>query len=65
MLDLAVAQRALTRRAWMCRFKDTEAAAMYERAGYAETKRDMFLLPLVGYQRRFLMSKDMPHASRR
>jgi hypothetical protein len=38
---------------------------MYERAGYAETKRDMFLLPLVGYQRRFLMSKDMPHASRR
>ena len=38
---------------------------MYERAGYAEFKRDMFLLPLVGYQRRFLMSKNMAHSSRR
>lgn len=43
-----------------CRFKDTEAAAMYERAGYSEAARDIFLLPLLGLQRRFLMSRQMP-----
>lgn len=41
------------------RFKDVEAAAMYERAGYSEAARDMFLLPLLGLQRRFLMSRQM------
>ena len=41
-----------------CRFKDTEAALMYERAGYTEVQRDNFVLrPLLGLQRRFLMTK--------
>ena len=45
---------------WWCSFKDTGAAPLYERAGFREVKRDMWLLPLIGYERRFLMAKDLP-----
>ncbi len=39
------------------RFKDKEAAAMYENAGFTEVKRDSFIRSVVGLDRRFLMSK--------
>ena len=41
-----------------------DAAPLYEEAGYREVKRDLWLLPLVGYERRFLMVKDLPREPR-
>ncbi len=40
------------------RFKDADAAQMYQRAGYTEVQRDNFVFrPLLGLERRFLMTK--------
>ena len=56
MLTAAVYDKQLFK-VVLCRFQDAAPARLYKQAGYASDKQDLFLVKLLGLDRRYLMKK--------